>query len=120
MGNLVVELDGKSPHAVQGTMGDFQIWVYGSAEETTVRGAYDPDEYRPVNSPYLITLLIVGAEPDECSATFSPSIVAPRIVGAEPDECRATFSPSNIDAEGAVVGCVNGVIICFSASILTS
>ena len=42
------------------------------------------------------------------------------LAGADPDECAPTNSPSNIDADGAVFGCVSGVIINLCASIITS
>jgi len=63
---------------------------------------------------------LAGADPDECAPTSSPLNVLADITGADPDECAPTSSPSNIDADGAVFGCVSGVIINLCASILTS
>ena len=74
----------------------------------------DPDQ-----DPKAIYAL-AGADPDECAPTKSPLKVLDDITGAEPDECAPTSSPSNIDADGAVFGCVSGVIINLCASILTS
>ena len=62
---------------------------------------------------------LAGADPDECAPTKSPLKVLDDITGADPDECAPTSSPSNIDADGAVFGCVSGVIINLCASILT-
>jgi hypothetical protein len=73
----------------------------------------DPDQ-----DPKAIYAL-AGADPDECAPTNSPSNVLADITGADPDECAPTSSPSNIDADGAVFGCVSGVIINLCASILT-
>jgi hypothetical protein len=74
----------------------------------------DPDQ-----DPKAIYAL-AGADPDECAPTNSPSNVLADMTGADPDECAPTSSPSNIDADGAVFGCVSGVIINLCASILTS